>query len=199
MSDFDAPTQAHLEERSSTNVHVLIWVEARHRQTAAVAGFGFWTGDDDRAFSIGGQERLYRGAGAVIDCDQFVSSVGLGVRTFQVRIPPFTPEALSVMRDYNPRQARAEVHQVVLSPQTGDPLGAPIRRVRGRIAKAPAKFGEKGGQSEQVFEISTASAALTITLPLVRSAAALQQRNPADYFRTYSDYVGQWQVPWGLQ
>lgn len=196
---FDPTTQEHLEERSSTNIHVLVWVAAPHRDTGVIAGFGFWTGDDHREFSVAGQQRMYSGAGAVIDCDQFVSAVGLGVRTYQVRIPPFTPKAQAVMRDYDPRQARTEIHQVVLDSMTGEPLGPPIRRVRGRIAKAPAKFGAKGDESEQVFEIATASAALTKTLPLVRSAAALKQRDPADAFRTYSDYVGQWSVPWGLE
>ena len=64
---YDAVTQGQLEERRGTDARVLLWIEAKNRETGLSEVIGFWSGDDHQDFLIDGEIRTYFGAGQVID------------------------------------------------------------------------------------------------------------------------------------
>lgn len=197
--DFDAATYDMLAERQGTLAHGMVWIRARNRQTGAEEGVGFWQGDDHRSFTIGGEVRLYFGAGAVIAIPPVHAVVGLQVRQHRVELPPFLPEVRQALRVYDPREARVEIHGVALDPATGEPAGPPRRYVKGRLMEANEILGPKGAASSVELVIASAARSLTRSRPLLRTNAALVARRPGERGREYSDVAGEWHVPWGVK
>lgn len=196
MAEFDASTQARLEDDSATAFQVAIWLIARNRTTGAAESLGFWTGDDHRNFTIGGQTRLYFGAGAVAQVPQVRAGIGLRVQYHRIKLPPFTEEVRQALRVYDARGAAVEVHQVAMDPLTGRPLGL-RRMIKGVLNGAPETRGGKGQQAFVELVIASSARALTRKPPLMRSAAALALRNPNDKFRDDVEQAGERIVPWG--
>lgn len=197
MPEFDSTIEEQLAERQATSAEVMIWITARNRETDAPESIGFWTGDDHRDFVIGGDTRTYLGAGSVIETGPLRATIGLDVMYFRVTMPPFLDEVRQALKVYDPRHAPVEVHSVVLHPETGRPLGPPKRRVKGVLHSAPESLGGKNEASETELVIATSVRFLTNTMALYRSNAALQDRDPTDRGREYSDVAGEWRVPWG--
>ena len=194
---FGAAAQEQLEERRGTDARVLMWIRAKNRETGTPEAIGFWSGDDHQEFMIGGELRSYFGAGAVLDTPPIVVEPGFAVRNYRVLIPPFTEEAKTLFQEYEPRLAEVEIHSVVLDIDTGDQMGTPKRMFKGFLNEAPQEIGKKGGNSQTELVFVTAARRLTFTLPLKRSSAELQLRDPSDRGREYSDVAGEWIVRWG--
>ncbi|MDE4175806.1 hypothetical protein PXK01_16710 [Phaeobacter sp. PT47_59] len=197
MPVFDAVAQAQLSERRGTNAKVLLWFQAKNRQTGAPETLGFWSGDDHQEFLIGGEIRTYYGAGNVIDVPPIVARPGFQVRHYRVTVPPFTDEVKILLQQYKPRLAAVQIHSVPLDIDTGLPMGAPKRVFKGYLNQAPEEIGRKGGTSRTELVLVSGARKLTFGLPLKRSNAELQRRNAKDRGREYSDVAGSWTVPWG--
>jgi len=197
MPDFDAVQLNQFSERRGTHGEILLWVTARNRQTGAFESIGFWTGDDHDQFLIGQEVRTYFGAGSFIDIPPIRAGVGFQVRQHRIKLAPFADEVQQLMRIYEPRLAKVEIHSQPFDIDTGNPLGTPKRMLKGYITKAPEDLGAIGNDSTQEIVVVTSARDLTTSLPLMRSNEELQKRNPNDLFRQYSDVAGDWTVPWG--
>ncbi len=187
-----------LAQRRGTNSHVLVWIVARDRTTGADQTIGFWTGDDHRTFQIGAETRLYYGAGDVIDVAPVVAGIGMSVRHFRVTLTAATDEVRMLLRDYDPRLAPVEVHVAPMDIDTGGPLGAPKRMIKGVVNKLPEDIGAKGTQNKLEMTITSNALALTRALPLLRSNEELQRRSANDRGREYADVAGEWVTQWGV-
>lgn len=197
MPSIDPSLQQQLEERRGTDAHVLLWIEAKNRDTGAPETIGFWTGDDHQEFLINGEIRTYFGAGDVIDTPAIIASKGFQVRYYRVTLPPLVDEVKMLMRQFEPRLAPVELHSCALDIDSGTLLAEPVRMFKGFLNEAPEELGKKGGQSRTELVLVTSSRNLTLALPLKRSSSELQRRNPSDLGREYSDVAGDWVVPWG--
>lgn len=197
MPDLDAYQINQLTERRGTNAHILVWIVAKNRTTGADESIGFWTGDDHQLFVINATERLYYGAGNVIDVPPVKAGTGITVRQHRITLAALTDEAIQLLRAYEPRQAKVEVHCAPFNIDTGAPLGTPIRRIKGTLNKAPETIGPKGGPSQLVLTVVSSARRLTMGVPLLRSSKELKRRNPNDRGREYADVAGDWVVPWG--
>lgn len=194
--EYDAVTQAQLEERRGTDARVLLWIRAKNRTTGLPEVIGFWSGDDHQEFLIDGELRLYFGAGNVIEVPPIIVTPGFQVRNYRVKLPPFTDEVKTLLQGYEPRRARVEIHSCPLNIDSGAPLGTPKRRFKGFLNQAPEER-KKGGTSYTELVMVSNARLLTFGLPLKRSSAELKRRDPDDRGREYIDTTGQWTVPWG--
>ena len=194
---YDAVTQGQLEERRGTDARVLLWIEAKNRETGLPEVIGFWSGDDHQDFLIDGEIRTYFGAGQVIDVPPIIVEPGFQVRNYRVKLPPFTEEVKTLMQTYEPRLARVEIHSCPLDIDSGAPLGTPVRCFKGFLNQAPEER-KQGDASYTELVMVTNARMLTFGLPLKRSSAELMRRNPDDRGREYIDITGQWTVPWGM-
>ncbi|NIZ12911.1 hypothetical protein [Phaeobacter sp. HF9A] len=193
---YDATTQTQLEDRRGTDARVLLWIRARNRETGLPEVIGFWSGDDHQEFLIDGELRTYFGAGNVIGAPPIIVQPGFMVRNYRLKLPPFTDEVKTLMQTYEPRLAEVELHSCPLDIDTGAPLGTPLRRFKGFLNQAPEER-KKGGVSYTELVMVSHARLLTFGLPLKRSSAELQRRNPADRGREYIDTTAQWTVSWG--
>ena len=197
MQIFSAAAQSQLEERRGTQAHALLWLQAKNRETGAPATLGFWTGDDHQEFLVDGEIRTYYGAGQVIELPPIVVKPGFGVRNYRVTLPPFTDEVKTLMQAYEPRLAAVQIHALPFDIDTGGLLSEPRRVFKGFLNQAPQELEPKNGGGKTELVLVSAARRLTYGLPLKRSNAELQLRNPNDRGREYSDLAGDWPLPWG--
>lgn len=197
MPDLSPIQSAQLSERRGTIAHVLLWIVARNRSTGQPEALGLWTGDDHQEFVIGGETRLYYGAGEVIEVPAIKAGIGLAVRQHRLTLAAMTEVGEQLLRGWDPRQAKAELHVATMDIDSGLQLGPPVRMIKGTLNKAPETIGPKGGHSQRELTIVTTARRLTFGVPLLRSDKELRRRNPNDRGREYADVAGDWVVPWG--
>lgn len=186
----------HHAQRAGTVAHWLVWVLARNRDTDAVQGFGFWTGDDDQTFSIDGINRAYEGAGAALQVPPIPETIGLDVQMLRLSLA-ITPESENLVRGYDPGLQPVEIHRAVFNPATMNLVAEPEFVFAGTVDETPIETGAIGGTSTVGIVVASLTRGLTRTVPLMKSDAALRARAPGDKFREYTAVTSKWQVPWG--
>lgn len=197
MPDVPATQQSQMAERRGTEAQILIWFRARNRATGLTEAIGFWTGDDHQNFLVSGEVRTYLGAGTVINVPPVRAGIGLRVRQHRIVLPPLLDEVQQLLRAYDPRLAEVEVHSAAFDIDTGQLLAPPLRMIKGTLDKMTEKVGGKGREAHIELIVTSSARRLTFGLPLKRSNAELQRRDPTDRGREYSDTAGDVTVPWG--
>lgn len=189
--------------RGATVHHQLIWITAKNRATGLLETAGFWTGGEDRTFTVEGQQRTYFGVGHVVQVPPVVARVGAVVQSQEIQLAGTSPEVEAVMRGYDPRLGPVDKHTARFDPETMQLLG--IDRVfRGQIDKAPRRIPAKN-QSGAAWSISVVSGIRALTRPLNinRSDASQQARTlpgggPDRFFR-WADVAGNVERFWGQE
>ena len=192
----EASELALLSQRTGHVAHWLVWMGARNRQSGAQEWAGFWTGDDDLNFTIGGDARLYYGAGAALDVEPITQEVGLQVRMQTVRLS-MTPEVDQAVRGYDPSLQPVEIHRAVFEPVTMALVAEPELAFAGTVDGTPIEEGPMGGISSVALAIASKARSLTRLIPVMKSDAALRDRASGDAFRRDVSESQQWSVPWG--
>ncbi|GGL91572.1 hypothetical protein GCM10011534_12190 [Pseudooceanicola nanhaiensis] len=196
----DPSTEAFLAGRPDIRARWLIWIEAKNRLTGAEQTQGFWTGDDDATFTIGGQSRDYFGAGGFIALRELPYEAGTIVQMQRLSMGPVTEEVKQALRTYEPRLAPVEVHLALFDPITNALVGTP-RAFTGWIddlvfREAALENGSSGYQCD--LTLASSSREGTRTLPLKKSDSAQQERS-GDRGRRYAAVAGSIPVWWGEQ
>jgi len=197
MRILDPASADYLAARTGVASRHMVHVVARNRATGAQEALGLWQGDDHLTIAIGGLNRTYYGAGALIGVEPIRAGIGLEVRMLQIALSPLTPEVAQLLRGHDARLAPAEVHRALLSLETGQPIAEPIRVFRGWVDAVQIRTPEVGGTGEATVTLASAARGLTRALTLTRSDAEMRRRNAGDAFRSYSDIAGEVEVWWG--
>lgn len=188
---------AMLQQRRGIVARSLIWITAKDRSTGDAASIGFWNGADHETITVNGYARLYYGAGSMIGLDAITYQTGLTVRMQRVTISPLSDEAATLLRSYDPRFARVEVHRAFYDLDTDAMLDTPQQVFSGWIDQAPITTPAKNGEAQAQLTLSGQEQIFTRTLSVVKSQAALANRSSTDEFRKYADLAGQIPVQWG--
>lgn len=197
MRIIDSTSAAYLAARTGVASRHMVYIVARNRDTGAQEALGLWQGDDHLTIAIGGVNRTYYGAGALIGVEPIRAGIGLEVRMLQMALGPLTPEVAQLLRGYDARLAPTEVHRALLSLETGQMIAEPIRVFRGWIDEVKITTGEAGGNSDATVTLASAARGLTRALTLTKSDAEMRRRNAGDAFRRYADIAGEVGVWWG--
>lgn len=195
MRDLPQAVQDALDAPGPIEARLLVWIVARNRATGDPEALGLWNGDDSRAFTVGAVERIYIGAGRFLSSDAFVVAAGLAVRTHRLAIAGISETAEALVYQFEGRGAAVEIHEVVLDPDTGAVIGAPVPMFTGSLGGIEAPQGP--GPATVTLTLFSEARVLTQTLPLRRSDAALRQRSATDDFRKYGALSGAIPVIWG--
>lgn len=197
MRQFDSATAQALGSRGGFHMHALLWIEAKNRNTGGVEAIGFWTGDDDRVFTIGGVARTYLACGNALEVPPIVQRAGYVVQTQRVSLTGISPEAVTALRVYDARFAPVEIRRAVFDPQTLDLVAEPHVMFLGSIDEVSLPTPAKGGSSRADLSLVSSARSGTQTLALRRSDEALRVRAPADGFRRYIAVSNAVPVWWG--
>ena len=150
MRDRSSAITAHYQERKGRLARLLVWIVAKNRSTGDPEALGLWTGDDHATFSIAGDDRLYYGAGPIIEIEPLQVQTGLRVRAQRITFSGVDPAVKTAILQYEPRLARVEMHIADFDPMTGALLAEPERRFKGIINKTPITTPEEGGEAKVV-------------------------------------------------
>ena len=196
MRSYTAPEITYLQSRNGFVTRALFWVQPRDRATGNRVGLGFWTGEEDCSFTIGGVARTYVGGGALKALDAVVMQTGVVIRMQRVSLSPLFDSVALLLRGYDAWRAPAEIHRAFYNPLTGALIDTPKRLWKGVIDSAPIQTPAIGGESVAEVTLSSAAEALTHGLTLTRSDAVQSQRG-GDRFYRYKDVSGSVPVTWG--
>lgn len=196
MRSFDAPTLAAFQNRTAMHNRILVWITARNRATGLPEELGLWNGGYDRAFTIGGVERTYVGAGVLMQVPPLVYQVGLTVRMQRLSLSPIDPTVGAMVRTYDSRLAPIEIHRAVFDPVTSALLAEPHRLFKGMVDEMEVTVEPGNGETRCEVTVASSARYLTRTLTLKRSDAS-QIRRLGDRFLRYADVSGEVDVYWG--
>lgn len=184
-----------LSTREDKVCHVLIWVRAKDRTFGTEETIGLWSGDDVQVIDVDGELRTYYGP-AVLPMGAIEGGVGLEVRQYRVPVPTISPEIEALLRQYDPKLARVEIHFAEFSLETRELLSLE-RPFKGWINQTPINTAAEGGEGGGELILVSAARALTKTLASYRSDADQKKREAKDRFREYSSTTGLKEVWWG--
>lgn len=187
----------YLQQNSGIKTRVLLWVEARNRNTGVTETIGLWNGDDHQQFVIDGETRTYYGCGNFIQVGTMSFQSGLNIRRFTIAVSPITPEIDTVLRDYDPKFAPAQVHLAFFNPDTDGLVAPPTKMFKGWIDKFPIKTPAVGGEGDGKIEMVGHTRLLTKRLAQKRSDETQRQRSAGDSFFQDVAITGQISTPWG--
>ena len=178
--------------RAGTEAHVLLWMAARRRSDGVVEGFGIWTGQGARGFTVDGQTRSYLGSGMVLSVGAIRAAVGGEVGVHQIQLPPLRPEVRAIFSEYDLHQAEIEMHGIALQDHV---VIWSDRWIRGTLDRTPTGLSREGGAVS--LEVVSRARRGTFGLPLYRSDEQHRRSWPADRFREWVGVAGERRVPWG--
>lgn len=198
MRTYSTAEVDHLQAREGMRPRLLVWIHARDWATGETSPAGFWNGDDDAAFEVGGEMRSYFGAGRLLGMDDLVIETGLRVRILNIWLSTAAPAVVGAIQAYDLRLAPVEVHRVLTHPLHHRPIAAPHRIWKGFVNGAPRITPAKGLNPGRVT-LKAASAAMSLTRGLTAkySDAAMRRRGGDDRLFRYADISGAVPVYWG--
>lgn len=197
MRSLSSAELSHLQARAGTRSRVLVWIRARNISSGLIEAVGFWSGEDDRTFTIGAETRTYHGAGVLLGIDDLTLEVGVSVRTMQVWFATAAPEVIDAVRGYDLRLVPVEIHRVLTDPLTHAPIATPHRIWKGWADGAPLQTPSVGDDSGRVtLTVASAAMALTRSLTAKFSDGSMALRGGDRMFR-YADVSGKVPVYWG--
>lgn len=195
MKSLSTTISAARQARAGTLAHGLIHITAKTRDTGLPAPIGFWTGDDQQAFTINNVSRTYHGAGDALDLGETVSEVGIVVRTRTVRLSGLSSKVREMAKDYEARLAPVEIHRAEFDTLTNALIDAPQRVFKGWIDQI--QWTQSAETVECVLTLASVARALTRPLTQKYSDASQRLRDPNDAFFRYVDVSGTTDVYWG--
>jgi hypothetical protein len=171
----------------------LVWISARNLTTGLVEAAGFWTGEDDRTFTVDGAARTYTGAGALIEMGDLTYESGTSIQMQSMTFSMVSAEIQAAVFQYDTRLAPVEVHLALFDPETGALIGV-----------APAFVGwveepkvQEGATAKLTLSVASSARAGTRTLASKKSPESLKKRLSTDEGRRYADIAGDVPVSWG--
>lgn len=186
-----------------------VWVVAKRRDNGAEAPLGVWAGSEDANLSVlsgedgGVVTRPYYGAGNLLKVGDYARTSDMTVQTVAIDLSHIADVAKKIVREYDVKRARVEIHDITLDPATGQPVAPDLAEFTGIVDTAPVKFPKIGGEGSAVLNcVSEVMALLTRTNSEKASYEAQKQRTEegevTDELYIYASVVETWDdIKWG--
>ncbi len=179
-----------------------LYVTAKDRSAGAPAGIGLWTGDEDINVTlisgITGQEvmRTYYGArNLVIPAIPRVSD--MTIQTITVTMSQIADAVQQLIRGYDVRLAKAEIHDGLLDPVTRQLVSPPELSFLGEVDGAPIETPAVGGQGKASLKLVSDAISMLARKNPRKSSYEGQRRRAGDEWGLYASTVATWKIPWG--
>lgn len=170
----------------------------------APESFGLWTGDEDVTFTvIDGEtglpvERDYYGAvNMVIDHIPRVSD--MTIQSIEIQVSQIATITQLLVRGYDVRLARIEMHEMALDNITRLPISDPEVIFLGQIDGAPIETPGVGEDGVITFSINSDAMSMLSRVNPRKSSYQSQHRRMGDEFGKYAGVVKNWPIKWGPQ
>lgn len=179
-----------------------VWFQAKDRASGNPAELGLWTWDEDiQATVLSGTtgapvSRTYYGA-VNLEVSEIPYVSDLTIQTVTVSMSQIADATQQLVRGYDLRLAKCEIHEMTYNPSTGQLSSDPELAFLGQVDSAPIttpKVGEDG--SIDISVVSDAISMLSRVNPR-KSSYEGQKRRSDDEWGKYSSTVATWDIPWG--
>lgn len=158
----------------------------------STATFPFWNDLDTVTASVlkgdtgTPESRTFHGDGSLISIDPVVMTSDLTVQTLRITLSQIHSTVQNMVRGYDIRGARVEVHRGVFDPQTNELAGPIYCRFIGNVNKVNITTPKVGDEGAIEVEVASIARELTRTNPAKKSDETQRRRSDDRFYR----YVG---------
>jgi hypothetical protein len=199
-------TQTALDQRNLI-ARDFIWFEVRDRATGATVTDGYWSDLGTRSFQVIDPDTLapvtrsYAGGAGLIGIPDIPLVSNLTVQTITVTLSQLSDRVNALIRLYDPKQGRVEIHRGMFDRNTRLPVGPAEVRFVGFIDGTPVETPKEGEIGDvQVTVVGHAQEWMRAN-PDTRNDESQKLRTPegepADEFMKDVSVVGDWELFWG--
>lgn len=197
MRNLPPEVLAQIGKRTGLKVRQLLYITARRHDTGAVESIGIWNGDQVRDFVIGGETRIYYGAGDFIVFGELKQEQGVVIHTLTATASPVSPEMDKVIHQYQTRMARVQGHLAFFDPETDNLVADPWRFFKGWIDTLPVNRPAKNEAGSATINMVGNSRILTRKNGAKRSDENQRKRLETDRLLENVAITGTVITPWG--
>jgi hypothetical protein len=181
-----------------------VWIFARDYESGDPVSAGWWNGLDNVTASYEdidtGQilSRTYGKAGALLSVDSIPLTSDLTARNFEIRLSQIDQAVADLVRGYDLKGQRVEVHRGLFHPGTNQLVAALFPRALGFCDNVDILDPAEGNDGQITLSVVSHTLELTRTNAEVRSDASQQNRVEGDGFYKYTAVAGGWENWWGV-
>lgn len=199
----DSATQLAVRDRVHVIPRDFIVCTVRGLTDDAPTVFGFTNyGEDVSTNIIDGEtgatvNRTFYGDNApLVSMDPIPMKIGVEVDTTQVVLSHIHPIVEQMVRGYNCRNAKVQIHRGYLDPASMLLVAPPRCRRLGQINGTPILTPAVGGQGSITLKVVSHTRELTRTNP-AKSSDEYYRLRSGDRINRYAGTAGQWDIFWG--
>ncbi len=180
-----------------------VWINAKDFTTGDPVARGFWTGldnvtaeytDIDTGSTL---SRDYTKAGSLLSVDDISLTADLTARTFSIKLSQIDQTVADLVRGYDVKGGRVEVHRGLFNPGTNVLVAPAFPRALGFIDNCEILDPAEGNDGQITLSVVSHTLELTRTNSDVRSDSSQQNRAPGDRFYRYTAVAPSWELFWG--
>ncbi|CDP51993.1 hypothetical protein [Devosia sp. DBB001] len=185
-------------------VREMVTIFAQDRDTGDIVPFAFWNDfgavtanvlDGDTGAVV---SRNFVGDGALLVVNNVPNVNDLSIQRVTVTFSQLHATVQDMVRGYNVRLARAEIHRPLFDPQTHNLVDTPPCHFLGQVSLSPVSTPAAGGEGGIDIDIVSDTQELTRVNPSRRSDATQQRRAPGDRMMRYASILAAGiDLPWG--
>lgn len=182
-----------------------VWITGRDRETGLPVERGIWAGSENAPLTVlrgvdGAQvTRPYYGGGEYLKVGEIPLTSDMTLQTVTVDLSQLADVAREIVRTHDIHRGGIEIHEIVLSPSTGAPIGADFPIFNGIIDGAPIKNPAVGGEGSVKLKCVSEMMAMLSRTNTEKSSHEAQMRRGGDELNIYANTVQTWNLPWGMK
>lgn len=200
--DLSAEAIAALEARALV-LREFIWIEARERDTGDPVTDGYWSDVGETTINVidpdtGSEvERTFYGAAGYISRSAIARVSNLSVQNASINMSQVAERVNELLRTYDVKQAKVQIFQGLLDPDTRELVAPPRAIFVGFVDKVEITTPAEGQEGSAVLHCASHTQELTRSNPDTRSDASQRLRSATDDGFADVVNVGDWVLPWG--
>lgn len=180
----------------------LVWLKVRDRSDASVFEVGLWSGDYPVSFTVLSGDtglpvtRTYIG-GVGLNVGDINRVSDLTIQSVDVSMSAIANAAQEIVRGYEPRLARVEIHTCLFDPATRQPADDPEVDFLGVVDGLDIGTAASGGESDVTLKVVSEAILMLSRVNPARRSDNFHRTRSGDRVSRYSSAVGNWHVDWG--
>lgn len=180
-----------------------VWIICRNRTTGAPEEIGVWDGDEDFNLSVvRGSDgvtvtRPYYGGGALLKIGDIPRTSDFTIQTVDVDLSQLADVAQLVVRTHDVHRAYVEIHELLMSPDTGYPVTADSPAFIGIVDGAPIRNARAGGEGSAKLKCVSEVMAMLARTNSEKSSYEGQKKRGGDEINLYVGTIETWDISWG--
>lgn len=180
-----------------------LWVVARDRITGDAVADGNWSGLGDYTAEVidpntgGTVERLYHGSQGLISISNIPLVSNITVQTVTIVMSQVNDRVEALVRQYDAKQARVEIHRGLFSPDTRQLVDPAVCRFVGFVDTIEVKTPRENETGGVTLSCKSHTQEMTRANSETRSHDSQQRRLANDAFYQDVAVVGEWEHFWG--